>query len=251
MEQGAVEAHHDDRPRRSLTSVPWSVGAATLFVFAMATVTIVAAFGADFLRQLKLTTDALSLALTVVLGGAYLVVLGGAWGAARIAGSSFRPAFGLRPTPKVFIVVGAIFATVTGRVAAGAWGWVIDRYELQVIGKDIDPSTIFPPTILGIAMTVLVAGIIAPIAEEVVFRGVLLSALDRRWGAWAAVILSSVIFSLMHVTPFSIPPILVFGLVLGCLFVWTRSLTVCIVAHAVFNLSGIVAIYLLKSAGYL
>ena len=53
----------------------------------------------------------------------------------------------------------------------------------------------------------------------------------------------------MHVSPYAIPPIFVLALVLGWLFVRTRSLTVCIVAHSVFNGLGLAAFYALKSIG--
>jgi len=245
----AALSHGGPEAREPLTAVPWSVGAATLFVLAMIAVTVVAALGANALRNLSLGETAFTLAIGALLGGAYLAVVGAAWVAASAADVEFAPAFGLRAASVGTLVGAAIFATLAGRFAAGAWGWLIDYLGVEVAGSDVDPSTLFAPTAFGIAMTVLVAGVIAPFAEEIVFRGVLLSALDRRWGAGFAIVVSSAVFSLMHVSPFAVPPIFVFSLVLGWLFVRTRSLTVCIVAHATFNLTGLAALYALKAAG--
>jgi len=217
----------------SLTDVEWGLGAATLFVLAMVAATVAAAFAAAVLRRLSLDDAALTLSLSALLSGAYLVVLCGGWLAARAVGVGFAPAFGIRPASVGAIAGGAVIATVAGRLAAGVWAVIIQHYGWKIAGSDVDPSTLFPPGALGIAMTLLLAGIIAPIAEEIVFRGVLLSALDRRWGAWSAIIISSVVFSLMHVTLFAIPPIFVFALVLGwysCAHVRSRCaswLTLC------------------------
>jgi len=244
-----AQPSHDSEGREPLTSVPWSVGAATLFVLAMIAVTVLAAFAADALRRLPLDDLALTLTLGALLGGAYLLVIGAAWVVAAAADSPFAAAYGLRPTSTGTLVGAAIFATLAGRLAAGIWGALIEYLGIEVTGRDIDPSKLFPSGAFGIAMTVLVAGVLAPVAEEIVFRGVLLSALDRRWGTGFAIVMSSAIFSLLHVTPFAVPPIFVFALLLGWLFVRTRSLTVCIVAHASFNLTGLAALYALKAAG--
>ena len=46
------------------------------------------------------------------------------------------------------------------------------------------------------------------IVEEVVFRGFIMTALERRWNRWAAVLLPSVLFGLVHITLFyyEMPP---------------------------------------------
>ena len=72
-----------------------------------------------------------------------------------------------------------------------------------------------------------------------------------RGGELALLIIgSSALFAGMHVSPYAHPrPVFVLALVLGWLFVRTRSLTVCIVAHSVFNGVGLAALYALKSVG--
>jgi len=55
----------------------------------------------------------------------------------------------------------------------------------------------------------LVIAFVAPICEEVVYRGLLWGALDRRWGQWVALTVSTVVFALAHLELTRIPLLLV------------------------------------------
>jgi membrane protease YdiL (CAAX protease family) len=51
---------------------------------------------------------------------------------------------------------------------------------------------------VGIVMLVIAACIVAPIVEELAFRGVMLRAIMRRISFWPAAVLSSLVFGLLH-----------------------------------------------------
>ncbi|NJN02270.1 MAG: CPBP family intramembrane metalloprotease [Leptolyngbyaceae cyanobacterium RM1_1_2] len=82
----------------------------------------------------------------------------------------------------------------------------------------------------GLMLLYLVA--VAPVTEEFVFRGILLHRWGTKWGVPAAVILSSVLFGLLHVNPVGL---FVFGLVMALLYLKTRSLWVPIFCHMINN----------------
>jgi uncharacterized protein len=89
-------------------------------------------------------------------------------------------------------------------------------------------------------LAVVAAVVMAPIAEEVLFRGLMFQALRRRLGLWPAALLSSLAFTLVHVEILTSQPVALAGLfVLGVVFAWSfhrsGSLVVPILAHAVFN----------------
>ena len=87
----------------------------------------------------------------------------------------------------------------------------------------------------------LVIGI-APVVEELIFRGVLLQRWATKWGMRRALVTSSVLFGLLHTNnPVGLT---LFGLVMGLLYVRSRSLWVPIVCHGLNNLAaaGIVAL---------
>ena len=83
----------------------------------------------------------------------------------------------------------------------------------------------------------LSAVVVAPIAEEVFFRGLLLPALWRQLGnVWVAVVLSGAAFGAIHVQlPQSVVPLITMGVILGYVRVHYRSLTACVLVHGLFN----------------
>jgi uncharacterized protein len=89
-------------------------------------------------------------------------------------------------------------------------------------------------------LAVVLAVLIAPVLEELVFRGALHGALRARVGVWLAALLSSAVFAVIHVEIVtSSPAFLVQLFLLGLVFVWlyerTGNLAAPIVAHLVFN----------------
>jgi membrane protease YdiL (CAAX protease family) len=82
--------------------------------------------------------------------------------------------------------------------------------------------------------------LLAPIAEELLFRGALLRSLQRRWSPGMAVFVSALIFSVIHLvdpdTYYYLPAFLLLGLVSGWRAVVSGSLTQSIALHAGFNL---------------
>lgn len=89
-------------------------------------------------------------------------------------------------------------------------------------------------------LAITMAVVVAPIAEELLFRGLLFAALRRRLGLWPAAIGSSAVFTAIHVEvvlsqPVALAGLLTLGVVLAWAFQRTGSLVVPVVAHAVFN----------------
>jgi len=82
---------------------------------------------------------------------------------------------------------------------------------------------------------VVLAVVVAPIVEEVGFRGLLFLGLRRLAGPRVALVLSSVLFGLVHAQPNVIAPLAVFGVFLAYLVEVTGSLLPGIVAHMAFN----------------
>lgn len=88
----------------------------------------------------------------------------------------------------------------------------------------------------------LSAVLVAPVAEEVFFRGIvqtlLLNVLRRRWAALA---LASLVFAAVHFPqPQAIPALAVLGVLLGFAYERTGSLLPAIAVHSLFNLKTLV-----------
>lgn len=97
-----------------------------------------------------------------------------------------------------------------------------------------------PGLILAVLMTVL----IAPVVEEIFFRGFIYPALRDKIGITWAAVLSSFIFALFHGDPWLIAPMMLLGLALVHLLEREGSLWPAIFLHAIYNLTTILIIYL-------
>lgn len=78
--------------------------------------------------------------------------------------------------------------------------------------------------------------IVAPITEEFVFRGVLLHRWGTKWGLIAGIIVSSVVFGILHANPIGLT---MFGVVMALLYIKTATLIIPILAHGLNNLIAI------------
>lgn len=84
------------------------------------------------------------------------------------------------------------------------------------------------------AQQLLLAGLIAPVLEELVFRGFLYQAWERQWGWLVSMSLTSLLFALYHRVFWSA---FLSSIVFVCLYRRTGSLWAPIVAHAAANIS--------------
>ncbi len=77
--------------------------------------------------------------------------------------------------------------------------------------------------------------LLAPVAEELLFRGGLYAALRRRRPAWQANLLSSAVFAVMHGYLFSLGDVLVIGVMSAVVYERTRSLRASVIFHMYWN----------------
>ncbi len=103
---------------------------------------------------------------------------------------------------------------------------------------------------LGPKIAFLVFAIlIAPIVEEVLFRGILLPLLARTIGPRLALILSSVGFAFIHADIGSLPALVLLAAGLSLAFARTRSLYVPIAMHMLFNGVNLLLLFVLMRTG--
>lgn len=88
----------------------------------------------------------------------------------------------------------------------------------------------------GFWLTFALSVIVAPIIEEIVFRGVLFSAIKKRYGLIAGIILSSLIFTLVHIDPIQMISVLPLGIYLAIMYQRTGSIYPGMILHATWNL---------------
>jgi hypothetical protein len=87
----------------------------------------------------------------------------------------------------------------------------------------------------GIYGAILKVVIMAPVIEEMIFRGVIMHGLMRNNSKFTAVFVSALLFALFHLNPWQFPATFILGLVLGILMLRTRNIYLCILGHAINN----------------
>jgi membrane protease YdiL (CAAX protease family) len=142
----------------------------------------------------------------------------------RLGLRGFQPsAFGW-----MFAVLGTYY------VGAIAFSAIVLKPEQEDIGKELGVCN---PGI-GIAIFAVFSIIVlAPVAEEIFFRGFFFAGLRQRWSLWPSALLSGAIFGLVHAPtgPTAAIPLAGLGVGLAWLYNKTGSLYPCMLAHFLNN----------------
>ncbi|MGI9063050.1 MAG: CPBP family intramembrane glutamic endopeptidase [Pseudonocardiaceae bacterium] len=118
--------------------------------------------------------------------------------------------------------------------AAALWAWWVGADEAtSAVGDVFDGQSLAP----GIAVTVfLVVWLVAPLCEEVLYRGVLWRAFEHwRWHRWLIFAVTTVVFSFAHLELLRTPLLLVVSIPIGLARVFTGNLLSSVVAHQANN----------------
>ncbi len=94
----------------------------------------------------------------------------------------------------------------------------------------------------------LITGItfLAPLSEELLFRGIIQGELRRAMPEWLAVVVQAVLFALFHMQAIQVLYVFLPALALGAMYAVTRSFWVPVLMHVVFNFLGSVVPALLS-----
>lgn len=97
----------------------------------------------------------------------------------------------------------------------------------------------------GLMVNLLVIAVVAAIAEELIFRGIIQKLLfEQSKNIHLAIWLTALVFSLFHLQFFAIIPRIVLGAALGYTFYWSKSIWVPIFFHFINNASIVFVSYL-------
>ena len=106
----------------------------------------------------------------------------------------------------------------------------------------LNTKSYFPFIILFVTTTVL-----APLFEEIIFRGVLLPTLSRDFGIIWGIIVSSFVFALAHLSVGELPPLFVLGIGLGITRMASGSLLSSVIMHSLWNGLTFLNLFLLRT----
>lgn len=92
------------------------------------------------------------------------------------------------------------------------------------------------------------AAIAAPLFEEFLFRGFLLPSLTRYLSVSGAIILSSLLFAVAHLSLSEILPLTTLGIVLGVVYTRSRNLLAPMLVHSLWNSGTLLSLFLLGTS---
>ncbi len=124
------------------------------------------------------------------------------------------------------LTLGGIVLTVAASIVLEPLLNLFPAHYLEDLGKMIG----------GGGWAIVLTVVLAPICEELFFRGLVLEQTMRKWGAGWAVVVSALFFGLAHMTNYpQVVNAVLMGVVLGYIYVLTRSLVPVILIHALNN----------------
>ncbi len=109
------------------------------------------------------------------------------------------------------------------------WEWMKDNPLINTSGGVVSFIIVF-----------ISVAIIAPIVEELLFRGVIFDKISQKWNAKTGIFLSSLLFGLLHMEPIGAS---LFGAVMCLIYLRSRSLLIPIICHALNNTAAILLSY--------
>ncbi|MSP77874.1 MAG: CPBP family intramembrane metalloprotease [Rhodospirillaceae bacterium] len=151
--------------------------------------------------------------------------------AVSLLGGAALPALGFRPAGWRPIVFGSL-GTLALSVAVSQLG-------IQPEGMKQAMNVSREPALFLAAFAVM--AVLAPLVEELVFRGLLYGWLESRWNSRVAFVVSSLVFAVAHYELAHIVLVLPLGLLFGYLRRRTNSLLPSLVAHVANNTLAVVA----------
>jgi membrane protease YdiL (CAAX protease family) len=212
---------------------PWTAPVALIaaIAFAIMGAIVVAIVGAIFGASIDDPPPAVNIVATVLQDAAFV---GAAVMFAARAGRVLPAQFGLVRT-RVRLALGWMVAAYVAYIALGQlWAAIVDTSKTDTLPDSLGADE---STVALVAVCVIVT-VIAPLAEELFFRGYFFGALRNWRGPWPAVLITGVVFGGIHAgsaDPVFLVPLAIFGAML-CIVRWqTRSLLPCIALHAINN----------------
>jgi len=137
--------------------------------------------------------------------------------------------FNLKSTLNCFIIglgINYMFAYTTSIIIS-----LINTDKLQFIAPDF---SVPEESLMGKFMYILVIVVVAPISEEFLCRGAILHLL-KPYGFKLGIVISSLIFSLLHGNVYQMPGTFFMGLILGYITIKQNSIIPAIIMHSLNN----------------
>lgn len=237
------------QPSGRIPPVPWGIRdivfAILLAALGVLLLNVLVAFSSVALH-LPLQTN--GTALAVFLAVQDLIVVATAWLFSVVRYRVGWDRLGLRPFAVAFGCSMSFALLMGSYVVRVFYALVASAFGMQPTPQEV--LTRLDTRGAGFILTLFVAAVVAPIAEEIFFRGFLYGGLRGRIGVVGAMLVSTVFFTALHLSLELFIPIFVLGLFLAWLYEYTGSLYPGMMLHAANNAFSLILYFILQSYGF-
>lgn len=175
--------------------------------------------------------------LIYIISDFFIVLLGN-----KLTGIKLRPLFNTKGFSASFLLMGTVIAIGMNLLAIMVASLTETAFE-ELFGLMLVAPDDNPPSMIYMIVDCVYAVIIAPIIEEIVFRGFVLKNFSR-YNVYTGIVLSGLFFGLMHGNFYQFIFTVPFGMALAYMTVKSNSILPAIFAHFLAN-AGVTAINLI------
>ena len=230
--------------RENDAEIRWGLGDAAIGIVASI---VLSAVGVGIVLTVTgdKTADSLPLWSTALLNiPLWLGLLGAVFYASRRKGrGNLRDDFGFEMRPSdvpIGLVTGLLLQLATIAVTMPVYRLLgIDTDRVGQTAEDLADRAVSAPDVLVLIVMVV---LIAPVIEELFYRGLVLRSMERKWGTLVAVLGSSLLFASLHFQWFDLLPLALAGLAFALMRVRFGRLGPAIWTHVGFNLIAVISL---------
>ncbi|MBP3360535.1 MAG: CPBP family intramembrane metalloprotease [Clostridia bacterium] len=143
---------------------------------------------------------------------------------------------GLRSFDPVMMLLLLVLPSATQYFAA-YMQWPYMEALIEIFGQQVDLNS--PETVSELLWLFLSLCILAPVFEELLFRGIIIKILEP-YGTLTAVFSTALGFAILHFSPAAFFTIFAVGAVLGFVRLYSGSVFSCMLFHSIFNFGSVI-----------
>jgi membrane protease YdiL (CAAX protease family) len=156
---------------------------------------------------------------------------------------------------QVFIIAGIVFMSVLVSNMLEALNTMIPLTEsMEKYFKDLEEEYTKQTLVIAnmktaqdYVISLLMIALLPALFEEMLFRGALQPVMIKlTTNAFAGILITSILFSAMHMSFYGFLPRLALGLIIGYIFYLSKNLWLSITAHCLYNAYGVTQMYALS-----
>ena len=148
---------------------------------------------------------------------------------------------GFRRVKPISTTIIVVFGVAIAQSAVVGYTLLVQQLGIDFLIPDPMPRAVADDPV-SFAIFAIPVVIVAPLVEEIFFRGFMYQALRRTMAILPTALLTSLVFGIAHIDPAIIIPIALVGMILLGIYRWTGNLWSSIITHAGFNAVTVAAL---------